>query len=280
MAARVAPRRWFARRAARNAAAATLARPPSRAANTFGSPLPDVLRAGGWEAAWAEGITPWDSGGHVPVLDALLAPAGAGGGGGGGSPNGDPAAFSPAPLAAGPVLVPGAGAAYDAIAFARAGRAVTAVDIAPTAVAAARRVAEADAAGAAALAAGRLRLAQADFFALQPGAAWGVIFDHTFLCALPPDLWPAWADAVTRLVRPDGELVSVLFPIGDHAGGPPYALAPGTVRGLLEPRGWEETFLAPIPPGLSHKARAGREWLGRYRLRTDRYPAIRVPGKR
>lgn len=169
------------------------------------------------------------------------------------------------------VLCPGVGQGYDAAAFAQK-RPTVGLDIAPTAVAAAIHKAESDPSTAALLKSGQLSFVEADFFAHV--GVYHTVFDYTFLCALPPELWPRWAETVHRLVAPGGELVHLIFPVGDHKGGPPFALQPDTVSKLLEPLGWETTFLAPVPPELSHKARAGREWLGRYRHSGARYPII------
>ena len=41
-----------------------------------------------------------------------------------------------------------------------------------------------------------------------------------------------------RLIRPGGEIVSLVFPVGDFEGGPPFALSPDVVKDLLEPAGF------------------------------------------
>lgn len=47
-----------------------------------------------------------------------------------------------------------------------------------------------------------------------------------FLCALPPKLRAAWAETVGRLLKPGtGQLVTLIFPIGDYEGGPPFAVS-------------------------------------------------------
>lgn len=54
------------------------------------------------------------------------------------------------------------------------------------------------------------------------------------------------------------ELVTLIFPVGDFAGGPPFAAQPLAVRSLLEGAGFECAELGPVPPELSHPARAVR----------------------
>jgi methyl halide transferase len=266
--------------------------------NAFGSNLPDVLDTSGWEGVWKHGMTPWDAGKPAPLVrhllsltgeeanvdDATTAAAAA-------AAAADTQPFGGRPLPPGPVLVPGAGSGYDALEFARAGRPTVSVDIAPTAVEAALRVASRDADGPALLTSGRLEIRAGDFFSpsllsgptVVPGSRqvpWGVVFDYTFLCALPPSMRGDWARAMTTLVRPGSELVCLIYPIGDHVTGPPFAMQPTTIRDLLEkhaPGMWEESFLAPVPAPLSHGSRVGREWLGRYVPRANRYPSIRLP---
>ena len=73
----------------------------------------DVMHAESWEQRYVEGSTGWDLGGPPPALVDLLASLG-------GGPR--------------RVLVPGCGNGHDAVAWAKAGHAVVAVDYAPSAV--------------------------------------------------------------------------------------------------------------------------------------------------
>ena len=202
--------------------------------NSFGSSLPSVVAAGGWDAAWRQAITPWDAGGPSPQLAALLS---------------SPVLASTGSGAVRTALVPGCGAGYDAVAFAQAGFDTLGVDLSPTAIDLCRE-------GAPAVPSAPLKLEfrVADFFALA--GTYHVIYDYTFLSALPPELWPAWAAAMRRLVAPDGLLITQLFPIGFFKGGPPYALSADAVRGLLEAAAFTCVSLEPVAPALSHPARA------------------------
>lgn len=255
--------------------------------NNFGSTLPEIIHHQGWEGAWKQNIIPWDAGVSAPILQPLLVSV---------TPTSTTTTATVTassvtsslpnlePLPFGKVLVPGAGSSYDALEFAKAGYPTTAIDIAPTAIERARMILRDYAEkqqqqnnnNTPSTITELLRIQQADFFKLEPGAAYSVIFDYTFLCALPKSLWSDWARTVTRLIHPEGELVCILFPIGDFTGGPPYAMTPTTIRDLLVPLGWEETLLLPIPSEYSHKSRQNREYLGRYRLRSNRYPIINI----
>ncbi len=94
------------------------------------------------------------------------------------------------------------------------------------------------------------------------------IYDYTFLCALEPSLRARWASTMKELLKPDGELLTLIYPLGDYEGGPPYAMSVGLVRGLLEGVGFEPFYLEQVVPAQSHPGREGREALGRWRLKS------------
>ncbi len=106
----------------------------------------------------------------------------------------------------------------------------------------------------------------------QSGAVRGkkldLVYDYTFLCALDPSLRARWASAMKELIKPDGELITHIYPLGDYEGGPPYAMSVSLVRGLLEGVGFEPFYLEPVADALSHPGREGREALGRWRLKS------------
>jgi hypothetical protein len=58
--------------------------------------------------------------------------------------------------------------------------------------------------------------------------AFDLIFDFTFLCALPPSARADWAKRMTELLVPGGKgkLVCLEFPLGkpESSGGPPFGL--------------------------------------------------------
>ena len=144
-------------------------------------------------------------------------------------------------------LVPGAGRAYDALALSEALGCpeVVALDIAPSACAAAR---DWLASAPASAARDRVRVVEGDFFDVAVPDV-GLVWDCTFLCALPPSSREAWAERYAALLAPGGELVQLVFPIApSKVGGPPFHLDLAIVRGLL--RGtFEEVALHELPPG-------------------------------
>lgn len=51
-----------------------------------------------------------------------------------------------------------------------------------------------------------------------------IIYDYTFLCALPPPLRPKWAARMSQLLAPQGTLICTQYPLGKdpRLGGPPF----------------------------------------------------------
>lgn len=174
---------------------------------------------------------------------------------------------SPHPSAS--ALVPGCGRGYDVIEMAKIGYQAVGVEIAPSALVAAteynkeclEKEGVADRKGSATFIA-------EDFFKIAPPAGgFDLIYDYTFLCALDPSQRGAWAENMARLIKPgEGELITLIFPLGDYAGGPPHAMSKELVSGLLTAQGFEATYLEPVSPQLSHAGRGGKEMLGRWRL--------------
>ncbi|MGA9523530.1 MAG: methyltransferase [Myxococcaceae bacterium] len=199
-----------------------------------------------WEQRWMEGRTGWDAGGSAPILQDLVA--------GGTLPNGR-------------ALVPGCGAGYDVLTLATPERTVLGLEIAPTAIERFESLRRARGTPQ-----DRVRVAAADFFALHPaliGGPFDLVWDYTFLCAIDPSMREAWARQMEQFVRPEGELITLIFPVTgprptrDNPGeGPPYPMHPELVRELLAGR-FEPTVLEPV--ARSHPARQGKEWLGRWR---------------
>ncbi|HLP26466.1 MAG TPA: methyltransferase domain-containing protein [Acidobacteriota bacterium] len=146
-----------------------------------------------WNERYARGTTPWDYGGVPPQLQRYLTA----------HPNG------------GRALIPGCGAGHEIAAFYEAGYEVAAIDFATAAVERAR-------ANLGPVLAERVFLG--DFFTYDFAAApFDVVYERTFLCALPPDLRPQYVNRMARLLAPGGVLVG-LFYLGEEQGGPPYQL--------------------------------------------------------
>lgn len=144
-----------------------------------------------WDVRYASGKTPWDFRGIPAALKEFLTRS------------------KPATA-----LIPGCGTGYEVAAFHESGWEVTAIDFSAVAVEQAKTYLGP---------LGRL-VVEGDFFAHEFGKQqFDVIYERTFLCALPPTIWPAYADRMARLLRPGGWLVG-FFLFGDEPEPPPYPL--------------------------------------------------------
>lgn len=188
-----------------------------------------------WEKRYQANRTPWDANGTPAALQRYLAEH---------------------PGRGERVLIPGSGSGHEIGAFAQAGYAVTAIDLSGAAVAKAR---------------GRLipgmvaDVVEGDFFTFDFGREpFEVIYERTFLCALPLSLWPKIAARLTQLLNPVGRLIGFYF-FGPKAEGPPFGCAPGEPDALFG-----DTFTrlvdVPVPASESLPLFAGAErWQERQR---------------
>jgi len=146
------------------------------------------------------------------------------------------------------ILLPGAGRGYEAEYLYRKGfEDLTVVDIAPYPL---ERLHD------------RLpeefpssRLIETDFFEFNDGL-FDLVLEHTFFCALPPELRTRYAEKMASLLEPGGKLAGLLFNFPLTDGGPPFGGSREEYLQLFEPyfeiRILEEARNS-IPP------RAGRE---------------------
>lgn len=137
-----------------------------------------------WQGRYATpGRDTWSAGRPTPPLQAYF----------------DQLAGRPQPR----ILIPGAGRAYEAEYLHQLGfEHVVVADLAPEPLAQfAARVPSFP----------KENLWQADFFALPPSAAFDLLIEQTFFCALDPALRPAYAQQCAHLLRPGGKLVGLLF---------------------------------------------------------------------
>ncbi|GAB5361503.1 hypothetical protein AAMO2058_000718600 [Amorphochlora amoebiformis] len=164
-------------------------------------------------------------------------------------------------LPQGRALVPGCGRGYDALLLSEGKkRYVVGMDISETAIKEAqaeRREMKVDAK--------QVEFILGDFFKYEPDQSFDVIFDYTFLCAIPPPLRESWAKQMASLITPEtGRLVTLIFPIVDKSGGPPYAMSIKLVTDLVKSVGFELVQLDEKPE--SYKKRRGMEALAIWKL--------------
>lgn len=166
----------------------------------------DLHDPSGWEARYVKGDIPWDLGLAPPCLADLLAHLG------------------PSPLR---VLVPGAGFGHDALAWARSGHNVTAIDIAPSAVAGIQ---------ARALDAGlRVEALALDLFDLPAAIqeSFDVVWEQTCFCAIMPAQRATYVRAMADALRAEGIFYGLFWNHG-MAQGPPFSICEEDVRGAFE----------------------------------------------
>jgi SAM-dependent methyltransferase len=184
----------------------------------------DSSRPEFWDERYRGGTTPWDAHG-VPsaLLDWLEK-----------NPSGKR------------VLIPGCGSGYEVRAFSERGHDVLAIDFSDAALETARRQLG--------KLAGRVR--KADFFQLAE-EPFDLVYERTFLCALPRRAWTDWARSIARLVRPGGRLAGFFF-LDDNERGPPFGIDAARLTELLA-KNFEKEEDERIPAGQSVPVLAGKE---------------------
>ncbi|KAJ0092926.1 hypothetical protein Patl1_26049 [Pistacia atlantica] len=171
---------------------------------------------GGWEKCWEEGATPWDLGKPTPVI-VHLRQLGA--------------------LPKGRALVPGCGTGYDLVAMASPERHVVGLEISDIAINKAKELFSS------LPSANYITVLKADFFTWCPTELFDLIFDYTFFCAIEPEMRSAWAQKISDFLKLDGELITLMFPISDHVGGPPYKVSVSDYEEVLYPIGFQATSI-------------------------------------
>jgi methyl halide transferase len=143
-------------------------------------------------------------------------------------------------LSPGRILIPGAGRSEEPGALAQAGFDVTALDVAPSAVAVQ-----------AARLGGRGTPVLADIFAWQPATPFDAIYDQACLCALSPALWGDYERRLFQWLRSGGS-VFILFMQTGQAGGPPFDCPLSAMRALFAVNRW--IWPNALPPLVAHSS--------------------------
>jgi len=150
------------------------------------------------------------------------------------------------------IVIPGCGRAPEVTALARAGLSVTAIDIAPTALAWQQEQLAAQGLAAA--------LVEGDVLAWRPDAPVDRVYEQTFLCAIPPRLRQTYETALCEWLAPGGRLLA-LFMQKDARGGPPYGCSLNAMHDLFPGNRWawpdDADFTAWPHPRLNGKPELG-----------------------
>lgn len=188
-----------------------------------------------WEGRWQSGHTPWDHGRPAPPFAEFVETEGA--------PQGD-------------VLIPGPGSGHDVRFFAEQGARVTGLDIASSAIELAQaRNPHPNA-----------RYTLGDILNPAPGliGQFDWVIEHTCLCAMPPELWKAYASSIPSLLRPGGHFLAIFYRNPHDDDGPPFGIDEPTIKALFDPA---FELVKAVVPEQAYESRIGREELRLYRLR-------------
>ncbi|MGB7520463.1 MAG: methyltransferase domain-containing protein [Spirulinaceae cyanobacterium] len=192
-----------------------------------------------WESKYQSGNTRWDLGKAAPPLVSLLS-----------SPD------APAP---GKTVVLGCGRGYDALLFANHGFEVTGVDLAPSAITAAK-----SSAAKANLSVKFLLRNIFDLTAEFPNY-FDYVVEHTCFCAIAPELRKKYLNLVTSLLKPQGKLIGVFF-THNRPSGPPFGSTPQEIRDLFS---GELQIRRLDPVTNSVPSRQNEEHLGIFKKRVE-----------
>lgn len=190
---------------------------------------PTSASTSNWDDLWQQKTTPWDRSIPNPALiDALHEKSSI--------LNSSPWVDTRRRKKA---LVPGCGRGYDVLLFASHGYDAYGLDISQTAIEACKQLDSEQDTDATryppkdtTTTRGARNFLAADFFnddlsSHTNGEGFDVIYDYTFLCAIPPNLRPQWSKRVSELLAPNGSLICCESPLAKppKAGGPPHGLS-------------------------------------------------------
>jgi len=190
----------------------------------------------GWEKCWEDGTTPWDLGQVTPLIAHLV---------------------QSESLPKGRVLVPGCGTGYDVVALAGPDRSVVGLDISETGIKKAKEWSfscpnkE------------HFSFLVGDFFNWKSEEHFNLIFDYTFFCAIDPSFRRDWAKKIEELLKPDGELITLVFVVTGQEEGPPYNNNLADYEEVLNPLGFKAISIEDNE--LSAEQRKGSEKLVRWK---------------
>ncbi|NJN73001.1 MAG: methyltransferase domain-containing protein [Limnothrix sp. RL_2_0] len=191
-----------------------------------------------WETKYQKDQFRWDLGQPAPALVDFFAIATA--------------------LRTGKVFVPGCGRGNDAIFLAQQGLMVTAVDFAPSAIAATATLAQAKNVV--------VELLETDIFTLPSSYQnqFQLLFEHTCFCAIAPEERPKYVNLATTILAPQGLLFGIFFTHG-RTGGPPFGSTPEEIKALFASQ-FEILTFAPIKNSVP--SRQGDEHWAIFRKRS------------
>ena len=185
------------------------------------------MKSSDWNKAYVSGDTPWDKGSAAPPLNDWLNRNQIGG----------------------EVLVLGSGLGHDVRCLAHYASGITAMDISAKAVEMAKSFPLVN----------RERYLCDDFFNTNSlrDHEFDWIFEHTFFCAIQPELRANYLDRVLQFLKPKGQLLGIFFletepSAADSQEGPPYKVSKTFLYEFFTPK---FEFLEAYVPTKSYACR-------------------------
>ena len=184
-----------------------------------------------WEARFATDDTPWERPGVHPAFIAWR----------------DAGEFNLGER----VIIPGCGRSPELSVFAASGLAATGADLSATALVHQRHVLEA--------AGLEAELIEGDVLTQRFERPFDLVYEQTFLCAIPPRLREEYEAALRAWLRPGGRFYA-LFMQKEERGGPPYGCDLEAMRTLFPDEAW--IWPGDEPRAWPHPALNGKAELG------------------
>lgn len=183
-----------------------------------------------WEAQYRDGETPWEKGEPHPALPLFL--------------RSHAALFEKNPR----VFHPGCGYGRDAALLAEQAESVTALDIAETPIAEAKKLHSHQ----------NIRWAIGDLFTWPEIEKYNLVWEHTCISALPPSVRPDYARAIHQVLKPSGILCGVFFLTPDHdpEEGPPFQIRREQLHEMFD---FGFDLIEDLPDPVTYKDRENRE---------------------
>ena len=188
-----------------------------------------------WEALYQANNTFWDHGVASPGLIDYLA-------------------SNPA-LQPSEALVPGCGRGHDARALAKASWSVTGLDLAPSSVPMAERLADEEGL--------TINYRIGNFLSDEPPQPFDLVFEHTLFCAIPPTRRSEYVQALLHWLKPGGIYLAVNYMITDDKDEPPFS----TNTAELDAHFGEQFELLRRWTPRSYESREGKELMNEWKMK-------------
>jgi SAM-dependent methyltransferase len=118
----------------------------------------------------------------------------------------------------GKILIAGCGKGYDAVLASKKGFDVYAADFSLEAIKLAKNLAEKEKV--------KVNLLHEDIFKLDSvyKNSFDYVYDYVTYCSVIPERRKEYAEKIAGLLKHGGKLITLLFPVENREGGPPYAV--------------------------------------------------------